>query len=514
MHLYDLRITSNIEVDVLCVLWCIVHAIVSACRQYSLLLFAPAPASADNFETWTYYAGTGSVTTMQSYGDVIWCGTEFGLVRWDTSDMSYRIYRKPDGLSHAHIIDLDIAANGDVWVATQMGGIAMFDGSLWETYSTDSGLPYNYGKSVGIDTNGTVWASVYRPDYMSEGGGLSRWDGVSWQSFMINEDVPYSSENIINDFAFQPDGIIWCISADGRSLIKFIDDEWIAIDLSNVKNVVSTTEGVIWATPYYSNNELYRLDDDVVVNVDLPDGFEMSQACEPVAGPDGDLWIVDHEGCVVKITDNTPLLVNDKGDRSLSLRTVTVGYNGTLYGSDSDGSLAVFDGSGWKLYPTDEQNIIVKQIIEDSRGNLWAYGEAGIYKYNGGSWTLLFNSDELPDMDSYYSIKIYVDNSDRVWIFNNHDVYYYDGEWIKPPAFQELSFYSHIEASENTICFSNNYREVSLYSIENGSISNLSLPETFYPDENLSITPHVIDKSGTLWITASKEGAVAVSVQL
>lgn len=463
----------------------------------------PSAVSADISETWTYYAGTGAATAMKADGDIVWCGTEFGLVRWNTRDMSYHIYRVPDGLPHAHIMDIAMAPNGEVWVTTEKGGIARFDDSSWETHSANNGLPYNYGLSVEIDDENSVWVSVYRPDYVSVGGGLSRWDGVSWQTFMYNEDVQYSSENIIYDFVLHSDGAIWGVCDYGRSLINYIDGVWTRIDFSHVRNVILGADSIVWLTTY---NGLYRLEDGDVLQIDLPDGLEIGQACEPVAGPDDDLWIVDREGRVVVITDNTPLLVNGKGNRNLSLQTITCGDDGTLYGGTDDGSLAVFEGTEWKIYPTVEQNIIVNQIIEDNAENLWAYGEAGIYKFDGESWTIVFNSDDLPDLDEYYSIKIYVDNGGGVWIFNNQDVFYHDGEWVNPEAFLAAPFYSQIVASNNMICFSYNYKEVSLYSIENETVTYLSLPETFHPDENLSVTPHVIDRSGTLWITASKEG--------
>ncbi len=71
------------------------------------------------------------------------------------------------------INDIHTTAAGEIWVATQDGGIFHFDGSVWSQLTTADGLTSNRISTLFADDLGTLWFGGGSNG--RSGGGLSRW---------------------------------------------------------------------------------------------------------------------------------------------------------------------------------------------------------------------------------------------------------------------------------------------------------------------------------------------------
>jgi hypothetical protein len=62
-------------------------------------------------------------------------------------------------LPNDFVNDFAFDDHGNVWMATQDGGVAEFDGAKsWTVYNTsNSALPYHCVMGVSIDANGNLW---------------------------------------------------------------------------------------------------------------------------------------------------------------------------------------------------------------------------------------------------------------------------------------------------------------------------------------------------------------------
>ena len=468
-----------------------------------LMCITPAPVSADNVESWTYFTGTGPVTSMKADGDIVWCGSELGLVRWDTRDMTYRIYRVPDGLSYPYIMDIDITPNGDVWVATKKGGIARFDGSSWETYSTDNGLPYNYGLSVDVDADGIVWASVYMPAYEDRGGGLSRWDGNSWQSSKLSDSVD-DERNVVKDTSITSDGNIWVVYGYSNRLALFNNEVWTMMDISEISHIVTDTDGILWIV---KNDGLYRHNGELFDSIDIPEGFEADDFLEPVVGPDGRLWIVVNDGRVLSIDDDS--LHVDYNDLTLEshLTAVTVGEDGALYGGTDDGSLAVYTDTGWEIQRQQEviPSSIIHAVIEDRNGLIWVAGETGVYRYNGSSWEMVTKREDLPVLYPQSSYTLFFDTNNTPWIRGSgHTLSYYDdGDWVQLPVKKDIEILSAVPGNNGDIWFEGERTIIYHYQLDSETLSE------FYPPAT-EVNLLKVDNSGALWLSAERSDGLTL----
>lgn len=86
-------------------------------------------------------------------------------------------------LPSLHVRDIQIAANGDVWVATD-GGIGWYDGTKWKVFqSMNSNLPEDTVAALAIDQKNTVWTLTKPLAYYREGV----WRTVPWSASMTGQ---------------------------------------------------------------------------------------------------------------------------------------------------------------------------------------------------------------------------------------------------------------------------------------------------------------------------------------
>lgn len=110
---------------------------------------------------------------IQDHTGFLWIGSQDGLVRWD--GYRFRLYR-PDGARKGSLPDNDIRhlfvdAAGRLWIATNVGGLARYDGAT-DSFTTftagPKGLSHVTVTSVADDGRGGLWVGTW--------GGLDHLD--------------------------------------------------------------------------------------------------------------------------------------------------------------------------------------------------------------------------------------------------------------------------------------------------------------------------------------------------
>ncbi len=103
-----------------------------------------------------------------------------GLVR--AQQFSLRHYTAVDGLPQSQVNAIVEDENGYLWIGTQGGGLAQFDGKKFKTYNTLDGLLSNIVTSLMIDAQQNLWI-VHQH-------GVSRFDGVNFKTFQFLQENP------------------------------------------------------------------------------------------------------------------------------------------------------------------------------------------------------------------------------------------------------------------------------------------------------------------------------------
>ncbi len=155
---------------------------------------------------WTNYRINTSVFSMAFQGDLIWVGTDRGILLYHLKeDRVVSKFDSSNGLVSDVITVIKIGPTGGVWVGTYGGGMSKYDGSDWTHYNTpDLSDPYVY--DILFDPEGRMWVANWK--------GVSVFDGKNWKSYT-------EEDGIIDDWVYalarDRDGVMWLGTEGGVS---------------------------------------------------------------------------------------------------------------------------------------------------------------------------------------------------------------------------------------------------------------------------------------------------------
>jgi len=115
------------------------------------------------------------------------------------------------GFNPNYIVSMVVDKQGNVWCGTWGGGLSMFDGNKWTTYSTKEGLPGNHVFMLNNGRDGHLWIGTNK--------GLARFreDGKGFKVFTTAQGL--FADNVFS-MAEADDGSLWVGSYGGVARIK------------------------------------------------------------------------------------------------------------------------------------------------------------------------------------------------------------------------------------------------------------------------------------------------------
>src|SRR5690606_24486160 len=88
-----------------------------------------------------------------------------------------RHYTAVDGLPQSQVNAVVEDDNGYLWIGTEGGGLARFDGREFKIFTTLDGLLTNFVVDIKIDSKHNLW--------MHHPRGITRYDGLSFKRFLL-----------------------------------------------------------------------------------------------------------------------------------------------------------------------------------------------------------------------------------------------------------------------------------------------------------------------------------------
>jgi diguanylate cyclase (GGDEF)-like protein len=252
----------------------------------------------------------GSVLAMlQDERGFLWFGTEAGLNRYDGHTfVTYRYDPEvPGSLPHDYILGLAEDANGDIWIATDGGGLGRWDHltdsfvSLTKESTAPDGLVSNAVRVVTIDAQGLLWIGT-------RDGGLQGFDPITgrWRSFRHDPEDPTSlGSDSVYSIWIDGDGTLW-IGTDGGlgrldpatglfTNFRSDPDESTSLSDNWVRSVVRDRRGDLWVGTWHGG--LNRFDESTggfthyVHDPDDPSSLGNNRVRTVFEDQDGRLWV-------------------------------------------------------------------------------------------------------------------------------------------------------------------------------------------------------------------------------
>ena len=335
-----------------------------------------------------------------------------------------------EGLNHSNILDITEDQFGNLWLATQGGGITKFDGHKFTNITIRDGLSSNYVRSIISDSRGNIWSAT--------ASGISKYDGDTIINYLHNPQE-INSVNVIHEDKEQN---IWFASPGmegigkiaGDSIYQYNEDNGFVKDA--VIDIKSDANNNLWIIT--SINGLFKFDGEqfhqVIMNKDFK-GFLLSLTIRE----DGKLLIGTNKGLLFydpeKHEDINNLL---PALRNYFIRSVSIDDNENIWVALSNGVIKLGDDQIMNF--GDREGFTSKSIniiFTDREGNLWFGTEGdGLYKFAG---ELFFHLNSDHGLNENPITSIVEDDAGNIWLTSNGGgIDVYNGDSIYNYAYHPL----------------------------------------------------------------------------
>src|SRR3990170_2254136 len=122
-------------------------------------------------------------------------------------------YAAQNGLPQSQVLGMIEDKNGYLWLGTQGGGLARFDGREFKVYTTLDGLLSNQVTGLKLDRDNNLWTLHPR--------GVTKFDGLHFTKFQSSESASMSTTQTWK--MFEVSDTIFVLSA-GNKISKVHND--------------------------------------------------------------------------------------------------------------------------------------------------------------------------------------------------------------------------------------------------------------------------------------------------
>ncbi len=319
---------------------------------------------------WTSWAIGALIRGLATDGEDLWIGTTNGLIQFNKTDESYKVFNTKDGLMNNIIVSILVDPKGGIWVGTYGGGLHFYDGKTWTVYT-----PYGYGtthygnqwSSYPPDRGlGDLWvyASLYDPQgvlWVATWKGVSRFDGKGFKTFSTGDGLVDKWVYTLN---VDLDGSLWLGTEGG----------------------VNRYDGKTWET--WTHQDGLGADAALIekaeekIDMALPPGHHLQQGKEASGY-------------------NPNYIVSSVIDKS-----------GTKWFGTWGGGLSRFNGKKWINYTTQDglAGNTINALALDPDGILWIATNNGVSRFDGESFKTFRTMDGLLS-NSVFAVSVEADGT-------------------------------------------------------------------------------------------------------
>ncbi|MBI5729820.1 MAG: hypothetical protein HY963_01665 [Ignavibacteriales bacterium] len=388
--------------------------------------------SAQAIGTWKIYSDMKNVSAAVFSSTNIWAATSGGAFKFNTSDSSYSIMTKADGLNSQALTSVAIDNENKIWFGSQEGYINVFDPSdnsikrIIDIFNSDK-----YQKQINdlFIKGDTVFVSLDFGLLLINAKTLSIYD-----SFLKLGNFPAESK-ILSSYK---SNLIYACTENGVAVQKVgtqnlsAPESWDTYQISvgssvqSVNKIIEFNGQILLGT----SNGIYRF---------------VNRTWQPYTLQGSTINDMIVIGNVLYLISNNQLIQFSNGQYSIIYQNNNVSFN-SITGSASQGifistnsGLIHFKDNKSKIrYPNGPQTNSFVNLSVDPTGNLWVAtgkdnGGSGFFKFDGSQWSV-FDKAHYPQIptNAYYNVyagpdtAVYLSNwGTGVTVFKNNNFEFY-----------------------------------------------------------------------------------------
>lgn len=349
----------------------------------------------------------------------------------------FKNFTVENGLPQSQVLCIFQDANGRLWIGTNQGGIARYDGNAFENINESNGLAGNVVFSITQNKNGLL--------YIGTNNGLSVYDGKNFKTYRTANGL--SHDAVLKVFRDKNDKI-WLGTAKGvcyteSDTIKVLDNDSL-LSISSVINITEDNKGNTWFCTV--QNGLFRMNNGTLKNYSKKNGLKSNYVYSLIARGTQNYWIATHEG-VFDLNNETITQVKIPSEHSdIPFYEFYKDDAGNLWLGSSEGVFKMRNGvfSQFKKSNGLVDNNIWK-ILQDREGNMWFASKTnGLSKLSSEKFFSYLLKDGLPDD---HISAVFQDASGLYWFGSKRGATIFDGK--------KFSTYTEKDglSSEGVFCF-------------------------------------------------------------
>jgi ligand-binding sensor domain-containing protein len=321
-----------------------------------------------------FRVGNKNVKSLFDEGNVLWVGTSGGVIRYNKSDDSFKLYNARNGLLSNGVFFVG-RVKGKIAVGTYGGGLSLLDEKTdtWRNYNIPEGLGDPFVYDVVTARNGDIWIATWSGANRVRGGDLD--NRSKWDLYTVENTKGGLPNDWVYGLAEGKNGDIWLATEGGMAL--FANNRW--------KN---------WNHNKGLGASYDRVKDDIAFKND-PGKMSSHHAKQK---QEMGLQNVD-------VAFNPNYVVSLEVDR-----------NGDVWAGTWGGGLSRFDGKKWLTYTTAEglPGNHVFMLYLDGKGVLWVGTNRGLTKWQDGKFAKAMTRADGLFADDVFAMSVATDNS--LWI--------------------------------------------------------------------------------------------------
>lgn len=371
----------------------------------------------------------------------IWVGTGRGLALFNPNTEEFIwLGEKNPSLSHL-VYDIQQFNENQLWVATELGGIAIIDlsktlfNTAEEIHVIQAGNnEYNLNNStvrcLFQDSHQNIWAGTW-------GGGINflSSDGALFKSFSYSPNSPESSlsTQIASAVCIDKQGLLW-IGTDGGGINVLKDGQRIAtyteesghLSGNSVQTALCDQKGNLWFGIFNGGIMYYNMQTKSFQQI-----FSEKESTQDVRSlfedNNGTIWVGTSNGVFQIDRESKKILQHMNANAPDNLvRSVMKDKKGQIWVGSFGRGIFLYASNGKRLkefntYLNFPSNTI-NQIFEDSKGCIWAATGEGLVQFeNNSPWKYkVYQRNE--GLANTFIWAIEEDENQNIWFSTNQGI--------------------------------------------------------------------------------------------
>ncbi len=339
------------------------------------------------------------------------------LLSWnvvDSQHYNFKRYSIEEGLPRSGVYSMIEDTKGFLWIATEGGGVSVFDGENFKTYTVGDGLGHNIIRCVFEDDQGNLW-------FGTQGKGVTKFDGQEFTNYDVSSGL---SNNIVRSIGQDNQGNLW-FGTFGGGVCKFNLknkdlEEGIVECLTRedgllhnrVRAMLKDSKGYMW---FGTDGGISRFNGRTFENFTTEDGLLDNRILVIYEDGSKNLWFGTEDGAVRYDGSEFRVYTTEDGLIHNRIRAICQDNQGNMWFGTVDG-ISKLSGNRFQSYSEKEglSNARIRSIIRTSAGDLW-FGTffGGINRYSGD---MFFHYTEEDNLSNNQVNTVLADQVNNIWL--------------------------------------------------------------------------------------------------